>query len=54
MHYIYTFLSIHFSAEIEQKYQEIMKQTGILTLNGQVRLTLFRAMEFSIYPHIIK
>lgn len=32
-------LLFHFSifrAEIEQKYQEIMQQTGILNLNGQV------------------
>lgn len=27
-----------FSAEIEQKYTEIMQQTGILTLNGKVCL----------------
>ncbi len=26
-----------FSHEIEQKYQEIMRQAGILTLDGEVR-----------------
>ena len=26
---------MHFSAEIEQKYKEIMQQAGILTLGGQ-------------------
>lgn len=25
-----------FSAEIEQRYAEIMKQAGVLTINGQV------------------
>ena len=29
-------LFMYYSAEIEQKYKEIMKQTGILTLNGEV------------------
>ena len=30
------FYHIFYSAEIEQKYEEIMKQTGILTLDGVV------------------
>ena len=36
MMFDYDVFWLFFSAEIEQKYQEIMKQTGILTLNGQV------------------
>lgn len=30
-----------FRAEIEQKYQEIMKQTGILNIDGKVRTELW-------------
>lgn len=33
--YLYKFFAF-FSAEIEQKYKEIMKMSGILTFNGEV------------------